>query len=75
MSVSVKKLQKEFGIIYNGEHEKSGIVGIKIYGIKTITSIFMRKTRKEEEAIAMRAHAKEMVFPIGVPNETYKLLK
>lgn len=73
MRVSVKKLQKEFGIIYNGEHEKSGIVGIKIYGIKTITSIFMWKTRKEEEA--MRAHAKEMVFPIGVPNETYKLLK
>ncbi|MDO5363078.1 MAG: hypothetical protein Q4F03_10625 [Eubacteriales bacterium] len=73
MRVSVKKLQKEFGIIYNGEHEKSGIVGIKIYGIKTITSIFMWKTRKEEET--MRAHAKEMVFPIGVPNETYKLLK
>ena len=35
MRVSVKKLQKEFGIIYNGEHEKSGIVGIKIYGIKS----------------------------------------
>lgn len=73
MRVSVKKLQKEFGIIYNGEHEKSGIVGIRIYGIKTITSIFMWKTRKEEET--MCAHAKEMVFPIGVPNETYKLLK